>query len=51
MTDAVVTRVNGPVVEVSMGEGLAMLELVHVGPLRLPGEVIALRTRRDRAGL
>jgi V/A-type H+-transporting ATPase subunit A len=39
---AVVTRVNGPVVEVSVGEGLAMLDLVHVGPQRLPGEVIAL---------
>jgi len=39
---AVVTRVNGPVVDVSFGEGLAMLDLVHVGPQRLPGEVIAL---------
>jgi V/A-type H+/Na+-transporting ATPase subunit A len=39
---AVVTRVNGPVVEVSAGEGLAMLDLVRVGPQRLPGEVIAL---------
>jgi len=42
MSDAVVTRVNGPVVEVSAEEGLAMLELVHVGPQRLAGEVIAL---------
>jgi V/A-type H+/Na+-transporting ATPase subunit A len=39
---AVVTRVNGPVVEVSAGDGLAMLDLVRVGPQRLPGEVIAL---------
>jgi len=39
---AVVTRVNGPVVEVSGGEGLAMLDLVHVGAKQLPGEVIAL---------
>jgi V/A-type H+-transporting ATPase subunit A len=42
MSDAVVTRVNGPVVQVSGGERLAMLDLVHVGPRRLPGEVIAL---------
>jgi V/A-type H+-transporting ATPase subunit A len=42
MNNAVVTRVNGPVVEVSGGEHLAMLDLVEVGPLRLPGEVIAL---------
>jgi V/A-type H+/Na+-transporting ATPase subunit A len=39
---AVVTRVNGPVVEVSAGDGLAMLELVRVGPQHLPGEVISL---------
>jgi V/A-type H+-transporting ATPase subunit A len=43
MSDVVVTRVNGPVVEVSGGERLAMLELVEVGPLRLSGEVIALQ--------
>ncbi len=42
MSGAVITRVNGPVVEVRAGEGLAMLDLVHVGPRRLPGEVIAL---------
>ena len=39
---AVITRVNGPVVEVGGGEGLAMLDLVLVGPRRLPGEVISL---------
>ncbi len=39
---AVITRVNGPVVEVSGGERLAMLDLVLVGPQHLPGEVIAL---------
>ncbi len=39
---AVITRVNGPVVEVGGGEGLAMLDLVLVGPKLLPGEVIAL---------
>jgi V/A-type H+/Na+-transporting ATPase subunit A len=42
VSGAVVTRVSGPVVEVSTGDGLAMLDLVHVGPHRLPGEVIAL---------
>ena len=42
MTGAVVTRVNGPVVEVNAPAGLAMLDLVHVGPRRLPGEVISL---------
>ena len=42
MTDAIITRVNGPVVEVETRGGLAMLELVEVGPQRLPGEVIAL---------
>ena len=39
---AVITRVNGPVVEVGGGEGLAMLDVVLVGPQLLPGEVIAL---------
>ena len=39
---AVITRVNGPVVEVGGGQGLAMLDLVLVGPQLLPGEVIAL---------
>jgi V/A-type H+-transporting ATPase subunit A len=44
VSEAIVTRVNGPVVEVSAGGGLAMLDLVQVGPRRLPGEVIALET-------
>ena len=44
VSGAIVSRVNGPVVEVSTGGGLAMLDLVHVGPHRLPGEVIALRS-------
>jgi V/A-type H+-transporting ATPase subunit A len=39
---AVITRVNGPVIEVGGGEGLAMLDLVLVGPRLLPGEVISL---------
>jgi V/A-type H+-transporting ATPase subunit A len=42
MTPPTVTRVNGPVVQVSTGGGLAMLDLVLVGPQRLPGEVIAI---------
>jgi V/A-type H+/Na+-transporting ATPase subunit A len=42
MSDAIITRVNGPVVEVETEGGLAMRELVEVGPQRLPGEVIAL---------
>ena len=42
MTPAIVTRVNGPVVEIRTDGGLAMLDLVEVGPHRLPGEVIAL---------
>ena len=42
MTAAVITSVNGPVVEIRMDGGLAMLDLVEVGPHRLPGEVIAL---------
>jgi V/A-type H+-transporting ATPase subunit A len=43
MSTAIVTRVNGPVVEVA-GLEAAMLDFVEVGPLRLPGEVIALGT-------
>lgn len=46
MSGAVVTRVNGPVVELSAGEGLAMRDLVFVGPEQLPGEVIALEATR-----
>ncbi len=45
-TGALVTGVNGPVVEVSPARALAMLELVQVGPLRLPGEVISLEGER-----
>ncbi len=45
MTGAVITAVNGPVVQVSATEGLAMLDLVQVGPQRLPGEVISLDGR------
>jgi V/A-type H+-transporting ATPase subunit A len=41
MTSGSVRRVNGPVVEVD-GLELAMMDLVKVGPARLPGEVIGL---------
>lgn len=44
VTDAFITRVNGPVVEIRTQGGLAMLDLVEVGPQRLPGEVIALQS-------
>ena len=43
MSDAVITRVNGPVVEIRTDGGLAMLDLVEVGPHRLAGEVISLQ--------
>jgi V/A-type H+/Na+-transporting ATPase subunit A len=42
MTDAIITRVNGPVVDIRTQGSLAMLDVVEVGPERLPGEVIAL---------
>ena len=45
---ATVTRVNGPVVEASARQGLAMLDLVHIGPQRLPGEVISLQGAESR---
>jgi V/A-type H+-transporting ATPase subunit A len=41
MSAARVARVNGPVVEVADTD-VGMLELVHVGNARLPGEVIGL---------
>ncbi len=41
-----VIRVNGPVVEVAGFDDVAMLELVEVGKLRLPGEVIELEGGR-----
>jgi len=37
-----VTRVNGPIVEVSGARGLRVAELVTVGPHRLAGEVLSL---------
>jgi V/A-type H+-transporting ATPase subunit A len=38
-----VLRVNGPLVEVGGLAGIAMLDLVELGPERLPGEVMAIR--------
>jgi V/A-type H+-transporting ATPase subunit A len=38
-----VLRVNGPLVEVGGLPGTAMLDLVELGPERLPGEVMAIR--------
>jgi V/A-type H+-transporting ATPase subunit A len=38
-----VLRVNGPLVEVGGLPGVAMLDLVELGPQRLPGEVMAIR--------
>ncbi|MCO5967794.1 V-type ATP synthase subunit A [Actinoallomurus soli] len=40
------TRVNGPLVEVAGLPGLAMFELVGLGPVRLPGEVVEIRGDR-----
>ncbi len=42
MRSSIITRVNGPVVDLHTDGGLAMLDLVEIGPRRLPGEVIAL---------
>ena len=42
MSRGVVCRVNGPLVEVTGLAGLAMAELVELGPHRLPAEVVAL---------
>ena len=38
-----VVRVNGPLVELEGLEGVAMAELVSLGPHRLPAEVVAIR--------
>jgi V/A-type H+/Na+-transporting ATPase subunit A len=37
-----VVRVNGPLVEVEGLDGVAMSEMVELGPLHLPGELVAL---------
>ncbi|GAA0815703.1 V-type ATP synthase subunit A [Spirilliplanes yamanashiensis] len=43
MTASTVTRVDGPLVEVTHGGRMAMFDLVELGPARLPGEVVAIR--------
>ncbi len=50
--------VNGPIVTVTGGRGLAKMSLVHVGHQRLPGEVVSVRGQtsivqvyEDSAGL
>ena len=40
-----VLRVSGPLVEADGLDGVAMSELVSLGPLSLPGEVVAIRGR------
>jgi V/A-type H+-transporting ATPase subunit A len=49
MSTGVVVRVNGPLVEVEGLDGATMLELVEVGPRRLPAEIIALEGNLARA--
>lgn len=46
MNQAVVRRVNGPLVEVDEIGGLAMADLVEIGTSRLPAEVVALHGGR-----
>jgi V/A-type H+-transporting ATPase subunit A len=43
MSTGTVVRVNGPLVEAEGLTGVAMFELVDVGPVRLPGEVVGIR--------
>jgi V/A-type H+-transporting ATPase subunit A len=38
-----VVRVNGPLVEVAGLSGVAALDVVEVGPLRIPAEVVSIR--------
>lgn len=40
---AQVARVNGPLVEVTGLAGVAMYDIVELGPKRLPGEAVAIR--------
>jgi V/A-type H+-transporting ATPase subunit A len=42
VTAGVVRRVNGPLVEIAGSAGLAMADLVELGPDRLPAEVVGL---------
>ncbi len=41
--EARVTRVNGPLVEVTGLRGAAMYDIAEVGAARLPGEIVAIR--------
>ena len=41
-----VERVNGPLVEVSGLRGVAALDVIEVGPLRIPAEVVSIRNGR-----
>ena len=41
-----VERVNGPLVEVSGLSGVAALDVIEVGPLRIPAEVVAIHEGR-----
>jgi V/A-type H+-transporting ATPase subunit A len=43
LTAARVVRVSGPLIEVEELEGVAMAEMVSLGPRALPGEVVAIR--------
>jgi hypothetical protein len=43
-----VERVNGPLVEVSGLRGVAALDLIEVGPLHIPAEVVAIHGRAAR---
>lgn len=44
-----VTRVNGPLVEVTGLDGVAALDVIEVGELRIPAEVVAIRDARVTA--
>ena len=44
-----VSRVSGPLVEVEGLDRVAMLDMVELGPQRLPGEVVAIRSGRVTA--
>lgn len=43
MPEYVIKGVNGPVVTVTGGQGLAMMDMVYVGDLHLIGEVVGVR--------
>ncbi len=43
MAEYIIKGVNGPVVTVTGGQGLAMMDMVYVGDLHLIGEVVGVR--------